>query len=201
MVVAPPSPSPGGSSNRLIFSWILGACILSVGNFESCWRLVLRVIRDYIGKRGERIFEVLILDPCGRQNPFFDPVYLGDKFPTLDYYVELVGAGARYYFLVQIKSTREGYRALGGRRRLRVELNQKDIDRMVAFPAPTYAVGIDEGARRGYILSVNAARRGISTFPTKFPLSCANLRRLWNEVNTFWSRRDMALTGSYFIVE
>ena len=28
--------------------------------------------------------------------------------------------------------------------RLRVQVTQDDIDRMVAYPAPTYVVGIDE---------------------------------------------------------
>ena len=41
-----------------------------------------------IGKIGERIFTVLIgryFDPKGY---LFDPVFLGDKYPTVDFYVE-----------------------------------------------------------------------------------------------------------------
>jgi hypothetical protein len=153
---------------------------------------------EYVGKRGERIFEVLIMDFCGRPEPFCNPIFLGEKFPTVDYYVELVGAKARPYFFVQVKSTSKGYKTIKGKKRLKAKVNQEDVDQMVAFPAPTYAVGIDERARRGYLLSVNEPRKSIATFPTRFPQTCANLQRLWDEVNTFWSGLNMVLANSYF---
>jgi hypothetical protein len=156
------------------------------------------VKREYIGKRGERIFEVLIMDFCGGPQPLFDPIFFGDKFRTLDYYVELVGAQTRRYFFIQVKSTRQGYSVSKGKRRLRVNVTQEDVDRMVAFPAPTYVVGIDEQTRQGYLLAVNEARRGIAGLPTTYPLTCASMHRLWHEVNEFWSNRDMVLKNSYF---
>lgn len=46
---------------------------------------------DEIGKRGEAIFTAAIMKPCGRERPYFVPHFLGDKFRTLDFIVELVG--------------------------------------------------------------------------------------------------------------
>jgi len=54
--------------------------------------------KNRIGKRGENMFASLIMEPWDRPEPLFDPTFFGDKFPTVDHYVELVGAPARYYF-------------------------------------------------------------------------------------------------------
>jgi hypothetical protein len=45
---------------------------------------------DDIGGRGESIFYVLLTNFCGRSRPFFRPHFLGEKFATLDYLVELI---------------------------------------------------------------------------------------------------------------
>lgn len=90
---------------------------------------------------------------CGRQDPCFRPRFLGDKFPTFDYLVEVVDRPA-FCFFVQVKATTLGYTTHD--RRLRVQVTQDDIDRMVACPAPTYVVGIDvKEEKTGYLLSVN----------------------------------------------
>jgi hypothetical protein len=68
--------------------------------------------KDDIGSRGEAIFELRITDPHGPGgDPLFRPYHLGEKFPTLDYLVELVGlpAGGVGYFFAQVRSTRKGF--------------------------------------------------------------------------------------------
>ena len=61
------------------------------------------VAREYIGKRGEAIATAALLDFCGNQEPYFDPHFLGEKCPTYDFLVELLGAGASPpYFLAQL---------------------------------------------------------------------------------------------------
>src|SRR4051794_27024176 len=101
--------------------------------------------KDDIGNRGEAIFKVRITDPHGpRKEPLFRPYPLGEKFPTLDFLVELVGvrAGRVAYFFAQVKATTRGLT----RRppvRLNVRVSQEDIDRMLIYPGPTYVVGID----------------------------------------------------------
>ncbi len=43
-----------------------------------------------LGQRGEALFYVLITKSYGRVKPIFRPQFLGDKWPTVDFIVELV---------------------------------------------------------------------------------------------------------------
>jgi hypothetical protein len=113
--------------------------------------------------------------------------------------VELVGSEA-FVFFVQVRATRQGYRTGRGTRRLRVNVDREDVQRMVASPVPAYIVGIDEPLGMGYLLSMNEPREaGLGGLPTRHLLECDNLERLWHEVQNFWASRDMLLTGSHFV--
>jgi hypothetical protein len=154
------------------------------------------VAREDIGERGQWLFSLLITDLCGRDNPFFRPRFLGDKYPTFDYIVEVVDQPS-YFFFVQAKGTTLGYTA--EEHRLRVQVAQDDIDRMVACPAPTYVVGIDVNAIGvGFLLSVNEPRDNVSSLTTRFRIDCGVLEQLRDEVIASWSSRNMTLTGSRF---
>jgi hypothetical protein len=155
--------------------------------------------RDDIGSRGESIFCVRIMDFCGRSLPYFRPRFLGEKAQTLDYLVELVGAGHGIpFFFVQVKATRQGYTRKRPRR-LKVGMSAADVQRFAAIPAPTYLVGIDELGEVGYLLALlEGMKDTISSLPTDYPLDCANLARLYQEVEQFWAGRDMARRHSIF---
>jgi hypothetical protein len=154
------------------------------------------VAREDIGERGQWLFCTLMTELCGREDPFFRPRFLGDKYPTFDYIVEVVDH-PRYFFFVQVKSTTLGYTV--EEHRLRVQVSQEDIDCMVACPAPAYVVGMDVTVRScGFILSVNESRTNVPSLTTQFPIDCALLARLRDEVINFWSSRDMVLAGSQF---
>jgi Domain of unknown function (DUF4365) len=155
---------------------------------------------DDIGDRGQWLFCLLITQVCpGRNGPFFRPRFLGDKYSTFDYLVELVGSEAHFFF-VQVKSTRLGYRQGRGTKRLRVNVNRRDVQRMTASPVPSSVVGIDEPQKVGYLLSMNEPREaGIGGLPARHLLDCNNLQRFWQEVQDFWASRNRVLTGSYFI--
>jgi hypothetical protein len=158
------------------------------------------MIADDIGDRGQWLFCLLMtrIGP-GRNEPFFRLRFLGDKFPTFDYLVELVGSEAHFFF-VQVKTTQLGYRQGKGVRRLRVNVDREDVQRMVASPVPAYVVGIDEPQQVGYLLSVNEPRQaGLGGLPARYPLDSGNLQRLWDEVQNFWASRNMVLEGSYFV--
>src|SRR5262249_45291242 len=150
--------------------------------------------------RGQCLFYLLMTQVCpGRKKPYFRPRFLGDKYPTFDYLVELVD-NAAYFFFVQVKSTRQGYRKGKGGKRLRVNLNKRDLQRMVASPVPAYVVGFDEPQGVGYLLSANEPTlTGLGGIPTRHLLECSNLQRLCDEVRNFWASRNMMLTGSYFV--
>ena len=158
------------------------------------------MIADTVGDRVQWLFCLLMTQICPRRNePYFRPRFLGDKYPTFDYLVELVGSEA-YFFFVQVKSTRQGYRRGRGAGRLRVNVDRTDVRRMVASPIPTYVVGIDEPQELGYLLSMNESRQaGLGGLPIRHRLTCDNLQRLWHEVQNFWASRNMVLAGSHFV--
>jgi hypothetical protein len=141
------------------------------------------------------MFSLIMTELCGRQEPFFRPRFLGDKYPTFDYIVELVDQ-PEYFFFVQVKATTQGYNK--NPVRLKVQVSQTDVDRMVACPAPAYVVGIDETRETGYLLSVNEARDHVASLTTSFKIDCGVLSALADEVQQFWSNRNMVLTGSRF---
>ena len=152
--------------------------------------------REDIGERGEWLFSLLMTDLCGRDDPFFRPRFLGGKYPTFDYIVEVVDQPS-YFFFVQVKGTTLGYTV--EEHRLRVQVTQDDIDRMVACPAPSYVVGIDVNAIGvGFLLSVNEPRDNLASLTTRFKIDCGVLEQLRDEVMAFWSSRNMTLTGSRF---
>jgi hypothetical protein len=154
--------------------------------------------RDDMGSRGEYLFSALVMNFCGRSLPFFRPRFLGEKAPTLDFLVELVGAGEQPFFFVQVKTPRQGYTRKGPRR-LKVAVPGNDVRRLSLIPAPTYLVGIDEPGEVGFILAIlHGMTDRIPSLPTDFPLDVTNLPRLYEEVAQFWAGRDMARRHSVF---
>jgi hypothetical protein len=130
----------------------------------------------------------------------FQPVFLGDKWPTADFYVELMTSRRpRPYFFIQAKATTAGY--LQNPRRLRVRLTRRDEARLVRIPAPTYLVGIDETNNRAYIRSVHTrANSAVSSLRASYPLTIRNLHRLYQEVLEFWRHNASKPTRSVFDV-
>lgn len=144
------------------------------------------IASDDIGSRGEAIFYALLTEFTLPHKPLFRPYFLGAKFPTLDFLVELIGTKkpGRYFF-GQVKATTLGYTSR--LRRLKAQLPIADTRRMLMFPAPTYVFGIDERMKQGYILSVNEGRpRKYTILPTTYPHVRENLNLLWKELNDFW---------------
>ena len=158
------------------------------------------MITDDIGDRGQSLFCLQMTQVCpGRTEPYFRLSFLGDKHPTFDYLVELVGTEP-YFFFAQVKAMRLGYRQQGSNRRLRVNVAKEDVQRMVASPIPAYAFGIDVPLQLGYLLSLSGQRNaGLGGLPTRYTLDCNNLQRLWQEVQTFWVSQNMVRTPSYFV--
>ncbi len=153
---------------------------------------------NLLGKFGESWFSTAIMHPLNDGESFFDPTFLDGKFQTLDFYVELVGAAARYYFFAQDKTTEGGYDTSRKETRLKVQVSRKDLDRLESFLAPTYIFGINQADKAIYILSANERTSRLASFPTRFPLTKGNMQRLWQEVSAFWDARDMVLTDSFF---
>ena len=157
--------------------------------------------KDDIGERGESIFRVRITQPCGtKPEALFRAFFLGEKKPTLDFMLELVGLTNRSaYCFVQVKTTAKGLKLRS--KTLKVGIKKRDVDRMVCYPGPTYIVGIDERNENAYIVSANEpVTKDLPSIPISYPLDCANLATLWKEVDDYWTSRDMILKKSVFSV-
>jgi hypothetical protein len=132
--------------------------------------------------------------------PRFRPQFLGDKWPNIDFIVELMDASTAMtpYFFVQVKATRQGYTKRT--HRLKVKVPKSSIEQLASYPAPTYLVGIDELDEMGYILSVKGPHHtGVTSMATTFPINHDTQDRLWHEVMDFWKRVDVPHMRSQFL--
>ena len=160
-------------------------------------------ITDYLGGRGEAIAFARLTKICRADAdlPYFWPHFLGEKCETFDFLVELIDAGDKTpFFFVQVKSTRKEFTKTQTPPRLRVEVSQKDVRRMVAYPAPTYVVGVHEDEERAFIVSVHGTMsQAIGSITTEHELTNTTLKRLWDEVREFWQRHEMVQPMSSFL--
>src|SRR5688572_5392436 len=111
-------------------------------------------LQDVTGFRGEKIVELCLTDYSAFPRPLFRPAFLGDKWPAVDFYVELNDVrGKRPYFLIQCKATAA---ALTGRSTsLAISSRRDDIARLLQIPGPTYILGVHEPTRRVFAKSVH----------------------------------------------
>jgi hypothetical protein len=71
---------------------------------------------------------------------------------------------------------------------------------MIAFPAPTYVIGVHEDEERAFVISVHGTMsEAIPSITTEHELTCDTLQRLWDEVREFWRGREMARPTSSFL--
>ena len=67
-----------------------------------------------IGSRGEFIFAMLLSRRDAVQKSLFKPIFLGDKQPTVDFYVDLLNyPHKKGFFFASVKATTLGYTADG----------------------------------------------------------------------------------------
>jgi hypothetical protein len=156
-------------------------------------------MRNALGPRGEAIFYTLMTEFHSDAGPIFRPQFLGEKWPSVDYLVELAGVDDVVpYFFVQVKTTRLGYTRRD--RRLRVAVSDRDMRRLAAFPAPTYIAGIDEREEVGFLLSGNGEHlESLFSIPSSFAITHETRARLWEEVLAYWRRRAGLGFSSSFV--
>ncbi|MFP2895330.1 DUF4365 domain-containing protein [Corallococcus sp. 4LFB] len=160
---------------------------------------MIRQLRDVTGFRGERIVELCLTDYSSFAYPLFRPGFLGDKWPAIDFYVELTStSNRRLYFFGQAKSTSTPITPRS--RRLKISTDRDDIEHLLQIPAPTYILGVHEPTKRVFARAVHAGtpKRAISTIPVQHELNAANLQRLHDEVVAYWSTTTHKPTTSVF---
>lgn len=136
-------------------------------------------IKDYIGKRGEIIFSMLITKWCNGK-PWFDSTFLGDKAEAKDFLVNLFEPeSGDAHFFVQVRATKSGYTGTGADEKLKVKVTKADIAKLKRIPAPAYVVGIDIVKECGFIIAITGeTTRSISGITTKFPINCRVIKAL-----------------------
>ena len=155
---------------------------------------------NFVGERGEILAYARLTDYQGLPRPLFRPYFLGAKAQTIDYLVELEGAGHVFtpYFFVQVKATAKIERQPG--RNLRVKVSLKDIKLLVRYPAPTYILGIEERTEQGFIFAVTPGMmKALSSLPTRHQLTIPTLQALYDEVLQFWQTSGTPFTTSRFV--
>jgi hypothetical protein len=156
-------------------------------------------LRDVTGFRGEKIVELRLTDYKSFSKPLFRPGFLGDKWPAIDFYVELTAVrGKRLYFFVQVKAT--SGRLIRTSKDLKISTKKQDIDRLLRIPGPTYLLGVHEPTERVFVRSVHTGVpvKAITKIPLRYELTAANLRVLYNEVRNYWSTTRHKPTSSVF---
>ena len=156
---------------------------------------------DLVGKRGEALFRAIITKWCGGEQ-WFDETFLGEKAEALDFVVRLIGSAVFHaLFFIQVKATAKPnrYSGSGKNRRLLVTLEAADAVKLGNMKVPAYVVGIDIHSGKAYIRNVPAgATKGLTGISTGRPLNCKAIKRLWYEVEHFWSSRPAGMTSSAF---
>ena len=145
---------------------------------------MVNYLQDVTGFRGEKILELRLTNFEKFKKPLFRPAFLGDKWPTIDFLVELPNVrNRRPYFFGQAKAT---VTHLGAH--LKINVKKADVGKLLRIPGPTYIFGIHEPSERVFVRAVHSRtpRRGITRIPIANELTADNLRVLRDEVKEFW---------------
>ncbi|MCP4399840.1 MAG: DUF4365 domain-containing protein [bacterium] len=155
--------------------------------------------RELTGFRGEKIVELCLTDYQTFQKPLFRPGFLGDKWPAIDFYVELRDIpGKRLYFFVQTKAT--ALTLTPPSKNLSISTKKQDIELLLQIPGPTYLFGVHEPSKRVFVRSVHTGIpvQAITRIPLAYELTDMNLQKLHNEVQDYWSTTLHKPTSSVF---
>lgn len=145
-----------------------------------------------IGERGENLFAVRIT-----QDFIFIPCFLGAKWPAGDFYLEINDEQNPYPFLVQTKTTTQGYNKGDGN--LKAPVPTQKLGNLINRPLPTYIAGVDEIDEKVYICPAFDPTITYPSIPTSSfvldinnkTLSRTNLQRLRDEIIDFWNNSNM----------
>lgn len=143
---------------------------------------------DQIGHIAEAAADADLSYPVSspRERVIFKPTYLGDKYPVVDFLVDILAPDSRPigYFFAQVKGTTRTLSAA----RLPITVSADGFNRLVAVPAPTYLIGVDVRSRSTYLVAAHTRRgRAVSSITRGFPLGHDAVKlALYEEVAEFW---------------
>jgi hypothetical protein len=138
----------------------------------------------------EVVAEAALCRPVGHpyNRPVFRPVFLGDKYPTADFLVDVLDAHADPvgFFFAQVKGTAN---APPTAPRLTIDVTLDRFNRLASLTAPSYLIAVDV---RAELVSLAAAcrtrRTPVSSVTKAFSLADDAVRiGLYREVCSFWA--------------
>jgi hypothetical protein len=130
--------------------------------------------------------------------PRFRVARLGDKWPTTDFYCELIGGRKGIpAALFQIKTPLNGLAQ--GQTALHVHLSKRDVVRLSRHPLPAYLLGVCHKTQRVFARAIPKTRKqGIVTIPVTHELLEPNVQVLRDEIAAYWSSHVPANINSNF---
>jgi hypothetical protein len=156
-------------------------------------------LRDVVGFRGEKLVELRLTDYSQFERPLFRPGFLGDKWPAVDFYVELNSIrGKRPYFFAQVRATSSPLTPQSTH--LSISSRKRDIERLLRIPGPTYIFGVHEPSNRVFVRSIHVGMpvQAVTRIPVAYELTSTNLEALHREVREFWAANDHKPVASVF---
>jgi hypothetical protein len=155
-------------------------------------------LMNVLGDRGEAMAYLALTDYAGGNKPLIRPAFLGQKWPTIDYYAELEGDNKQTpVALFQVKTTGKGVDK--AKKSLPIQLKKEDAKRLARLPLPAYVIGVCETTRRVFVRAVAKGDKGIAAIPAKYELTPAALRALHQEIVTHWKANKPQKPKSIFL--
>jgi hypothetical protein len=154
---------------------------------------------DQIGRLAELLAAAALSRPVkGRYcRPLFRTTALGDKYPTVDFLVDVLGPDdvSLGFFFVQVKGTTV---ATGSR--LPVDVPRDRFNLLVRLPAPTYLIGVDIFAETAYLVAAHKLRKTpVSSIAKTHSLRDDRVKiKLHREVLAFWKANKPILQRTQF---
>ena len=158
----------------------------------ACYDFNLEMTPTAIGSSGESIAKAIL-----EYFPIFKVVFLGEKNPITDFYVETIvetddGLKIQYPFLVQIKTTTSALDDLG---RLSVSVPTEKYQSLCANPLPTYVGGIHLEDLSLFVKPAFDNNAHVNTIPPIMVLRMADKRdcaskllQIQRDVITYWEK-------------
>ena len=157
------------------------------------------LMSNRIGKRGESIFSTIITRKSSSGKFLFDPTFLGDKFPVVDFYVALLDFPLHAFFFASVKTTTLGYTAKEGK--LKISIDKEEIAELAKSNLPTYIFGVDELIEEGFFIAAADLDTALNFngMPTIYPVIPGNLELLFKEVAEYWqnSHKNTKFVSSF----
>ena len=155
-------------------------------------------LTNILGERGEKIAYLALTDYAGGKKPLIRPAFLGEKWPTLDYYAELADDGKQTpVALFSVKTTGKGINK--ATKSLPIKLTKDDAARLALLPIPAYVIGVCESTERVFVRAVAKGGKGIAAIPIRYELKEKNLKALHAEIAAHWKANTPNHPQSKFV--